>query len=216
MNENDFNKVVEFYEKTIMQGIIRPLEINEIYSIIHPEVENPMGMAYKLKQRAIAVFVGTRKAQMLKSFEDFLKTFDTTDISIPDNPSIRIENPSHSEKVYPYTMMVDGKEVTVHGKVTATLMPDDSIEIELPLSHSEEDVTSSLSVMELNSETDTQEVTQVLDNETPHRSGSDTQEVTDTEVQIALLEADYENAVDANEKRSLKTKIRHLKNKANG
>lgn len=163
MNEKDFNKVIEFYENVIKQQIIKPLEINEIYSIIHPEVENPQGMAYKLKQRAISVFVGTRKAIVMKSFDDFLKSFDTTDISIPNNPSIHIENPSHEESF-----------------------------------------------------ADTQEVTQVLDNETPHRSDSDTQEVTDAEVQIALLEAEYENANDANEKRSLKTKIRHLKNKANG
>ena len=98
MKQQEFEKVVQFYNEVIMQQIIKPLEINEIYSIIHPEVENPQGIAYKLKQRAISVFVGTRKEMVMKSFEDFLKTIDKTDSNEPlDNPSIRVDNPSHEE-----------------------------------------------------------------------------------------------------------------------
>jgi len=96
MTQQQLKEIREFYTNTIMQGVIRPIEINKIYCYIHPEESNPMGVAYKIKQRAISVFVQNKQWQVLEMLEDLFT--DKTDTSEPlDNPSIRIDNPSHEE-----------------------------------------------------------------------------------------------------------------------
>lgn len=71
---------------------------------------------------------------------------------------------SHQEeKKYPYTMIVDGEEVTVHGKLTATLMPDGNIEIEKPEDLTPEDMENAEEI-ELTDD-ELQETLEAIENE---------------------------------------------------
>jgi hypothetical protein len=209
MNIEEFNKVVDFYQNTILQQVIRPIEINEIYAIIHPEVENPQGIAYKLKQRAISVFVQTRKTFMMKSFEEFLMSMDTSESANTKGSAADTDAPqSHSEdftnngksdsqdvnetlesqKVYPIGGESDLEEVTE--ATNQSLVSDTDVQIALLENQYEE--------IEL-----TDDIT--IDEEAI---------MSDADVEILLLENQYAQAQDANEKRSLKMRINKLnKNK---
>lgn len=70
MTKLELKQIRDFYEQVILQGIILPLEINKIYKYIHPNELTPERWAYKIKQRAISVFVQNKQWETLKILED--------------------------------------------------------------------------------------------------------------------------------------------------
>jgi hypothetical protein len=112
MTQEELRKIKDFYEQVILQQIIKPIEINEVYCIIHPEELNPRGVAYKLKQRAISVFVQTKEKEVLQMLDE-LFTDKTTTNEPKDNPSIHIDNCSHEESqtIYDSQDEITDKEI---------------------------------------------------------------------------------------------------------
>jgi len=76
MKKEEIEKVRDFYLNVIKQGIIKPIEINDIYLIIFPETENVKGIAYKLKMRAISVYVMNKQKEVLNNLEQVFNDFD--------------------------------------------------------------------------------------------------------------------------------------------
>lgn len=106
MKQSDLLKIKEFYEKTILQQVIRPLEINPIYQLIETHEENPMGIAYFIKQRRISVFVQNKQWEVLDMLEDLFTEPEidevlNVDTVIPEDsaasPVIPDDTQSHSE-----------------------------------------------------------------------------------------------------------------------
>ena len=83
MKHEDLKKVIDFYNNVILQQIIKPLEITEIYKLVCPECDSYIN--YKVKQRAIAVYVQNLQKEVIKEMEDFFKGIDKTETALPKN-----------------------------------------------------------------------------------------------------------------------------------
>ena len=148
MNKEDYQKVKKFYDEVITQGILAPLQINEIWCIVtNKKVEEAQQVPYRLKQRDIAVFVQNLTNEMINELEDLF---------------------NHADDV---AKNIDSVETNVP-KDTKTI---GTMENKDEQSHQEDDL------------------------------------YTDVDMQIASLETQYNNAEDANEKRSIKMKLNKLR-----
>jgi hypothetical protein len=94
MKYEDLKKVKDFYDNIIMQGIIKPIEINEIYKLVCPECDTYI--SYAFKQRAIVGYVQTLQKQVLDEMTAFFKGIDETETAEITTPAIVGES-SHSE-----------------------------------------------------------------------------------------------------------------------
>ena len=102
MTHQELKKVIDFYNNVILQQIIKPLEITEIYKLVCPECDSYIN--YKVKQRAISVYVQNLQKEVIKEMEDFFKGIDSTETTLPKNGELEsvgtVENQplqSHSE-----------------------------------------------------------------------------------------------------------------------
>lgn len=94
MTQEELKKIKDFYEKVILQQIILPNKIDEIYTLIHPEAKNLNMIAYIRKQLEIITFMNTQ----------YKKLIDVTETALPKNGeseaqtvSVDNEGQSHSE-----------------------------------------------------------------------------------------------------------------------
>jgi hypothetical protein len=83
MSNEDLKRVREFYENVILQKVILPIEINEIYKLVVPSETNPQGIGYSQKQRAITVYIQNLQKEVLDAFDAFFKGVDKIDVVIP-------------------------------------------------------------------------------------------------------------------------------------
>jgi hypothetical protein len=104
MTNDDLKRVREFYENVILQKVILPIEINDIYKLVVPSETNPQGLGYNQKQRAISVYIQNLEKDVMEAFDAFMKGIDTTETALPQkqesvNQSLSIDNSnqSHSE-----------------------------------------------------------------------------------------------------------------------
>jgi hypothetical protein len=104
MTNDDLKRVREFYENVILQKVILPIEINEIYKLVVPSETNPQDLGYNQKQRAISVYIQNLEKDVMEAFDAFMKGIDTTETALPQkqesvNQSLSIDNSnqSHSE-----------------------------------------------------------------------------------------------------------------------
>jgi hypothetical protein len=74
MKQSELKKVVDFYNQVIQKQIIKPVEINEIFNLIHPE--RSVQVPYFQKMRAITVYVQSLQQQVLDGLEDMFNEFD--------------------------------------------------------------------------------------------------------------------------------------------
>lgn len=118
MTHQDLKKVIDFYNQVILQQIIKPLEITEIYKLVCPECDSYIN--YKVKQRAIAVYVQNLQKEVIKEMEDFFKGIDKTETAAP----VPMTEQSHSESNTPNSVLGDDDFRT------ATL--SDGLEIKIP------------------------------------------------------------------------------------
>ena len=95
MTHQELKKVIDFYNQVILQQIIKPLEITEIYKLVCPECDSYIN--YKVKQRAIAVYVQNLQKEVIKEMEDFFKGIDKTETAAP----MPMTEQSHSEECPP-------------------------------------------------------------------------------------------------------------------
>lgn len=70
MDVNELKKVKNFYETVICQGIIKPIEMNEIYSLVFPQEKDVNLIPMMLKQRRITAFMQNKYAEVLNMFDD--------------------------------------------------------------------------------------------------------------------------------------------------
>ena len=94
MTQEELKKIKDFYEKVILQQIILPNKIDEIYTLIHPEAKNLNMIAYIRKQLEIITFMNTQ----------YKKLIDVTETALPKSGesetqtvSVDNEGQSHSE-----------------------------------------------------------------------------------------------------------------------
>jgi len=109
MKDQDLKKVINFYRNVIVQQIIKPIEIREIYFLVKP---SGMDVPYFQKMRAISVFVQGLEQEVIDGLEDMFEDFDNEQEEIITNdprlstfipedsaasPLTKDETQSHSE-----------------------------------------------------------------------------------------------------------------------
>lgn len=104
MTHQELKKVIDFYNQVILQQIIKPLEITEIYKLVCPECDSYIN--YKVKQRAIAVYVQNLQKEVIKEMEDFFKGIDKTETAAP----VPMTEQSHSESNTPNSVLDDDND----------------------------------------------------------------------------------------------------------
>lgn len=102
MTNEDLKKVIDFYNNVILQQIIKPIEITEIYKLVCPTCDTYIH--YRFKQRAIAVYVQNLKKERLEEMENYFKSVDKTDTAAP----VEITEQSHQED---FSLNCDNQEV---------------------------------------------------------------------------------------------------------
>lgn len=95
MDVNELKKVKNFYETVICQGIIKPLEMNEIYSLVFPQEKEVNLIPMMLKQRRITAFVQNKYSEVLTMLEDAFKVIDQPQTG--SAPVYDKQQQSHSE-----------------------------------------------------------------------------------------------------------------------
>ena len=105
LTKQNAKKVKDFYENVIMKQIIEPTKINEVFSLI--DDREPSLIQYFLKQRTITLFVNNKLQEAVEDFKELIDSDklqeelqkDKTVTAEPtNNPSIKVEQPSHKEK----------------------------------------------------------------------------------------------------------------------
>lgn len=85
MKQQDLKKVVDFYNNTILQQVIRPIEIREIYKLVKPD---GMDVPYFQKMRAISIFVQGLQQQVIDDLELMFTEFDDEQEEITNDPRL--------------------------------------------------------------------------------------------------------------------------------
>jgi len=93
MTNKELKKVVDFYSNVIMQQIIKPVEIQEIYRLVKPE---GMDVPYFQKMRAITVFVQDLQQQVLDELEQMFTDFDEEQQVVTNDPRLSTYIPKDS------------------------------------------------------------------------------------------------------------------------
>ena len=93
MTNKELKKVVDFYEKVILQQIIKPVEIQEIYKLVKPQ---GMDVPYFQKMRAITVYVQALQKEVLDGLEELFEDFDEEQEKITNDPRISTYIPKDS------------------------------------------------------------------------------------------------------------------------
>ena len=202
MKKNELKKVVDFYNNVICQQIIKPVEIQEIYELVEPE---PQLVPYYRKMRAISVYVQGLQQQVIADLDDLMSDFDEEqeELAAVDDPRTAEYIPKESA-------------ASPSRKLTDTLDPPQShSEDTLPQkgerdssgiqSHSEDcdfKTTGTISIIE------NEDGTMKIDFPAVEKALDEVDELTE-------LQAAYENATTANEKRSLKMRINKIKKDGN-
>lgn len=123
MTQEELKKIKDFYEKVILQQIILPNKIDEIYTLIHPEAKNLNMIAYIRKQLEIITFMNTQ----------YKKLIDVTETALPKNgeseaQTVSVDNEvqSHAED---YSDIYLGENKLVEDEKTMWMIGGEDIEM---------------------------------------------------------------------------------------
>jgi len=183
MTHQDLKKVIDFYNNVILQQIIKPLEITEIYKLVCPTCDSYIN--YKVKQRAIAVYVQNLQKEVIKEMEDFFKGIDSTETAAP----VPMTEQSHSE--------------------------DDTMDAINEMNEIEEELENSQLSDNHQSENSSNGDNQIVKCPPMEFSNADVtdDEAREAAEKITAWRNELETATDANQKRSLKQKINKMNKK---
>jgi hypothetical protein len=213
MKQSELQQIKDFYENTILQGIIRPLHIDAIYQFIVPTETNPKGIAYKIKQRAIAVFVQNKQWEVLKMVDDLFVPVDKHPIDLQGKQLERTDNPKTAKP----------DNVLTNDEGDNTLKSIGTIENKHLQSHSEDDDLKSQSKDDISggqsSDLTPVKVSGVITKEQLEEAKnnllSDEEQQEKLQARLAELEAEYATSIDSSRKRSISMQLSHLKKKLN-
>lgn len=209
MNQKELKQVVDFYNKVIMQQIIKPLEMRAVFKLVNPNGSDQI--PYYQKMRQVTVYVQALQQEVLDGLEDLFEESDEEHLAITTDPQLSTYIPPDSaasplepDDTQSHNEGVDEDPTQV---VDNESFDDDSPEF---LAAVDDVITGIKEAAVQDAVTDAETLKEIKDEVKINDYTGLPDKALSLEDQIKLLQAEYENA-NANLKRSITMKLKGLK-----